>query len=57
MKGFIIELIKIALWFLAFPFMLIYALLKNRKLITTILCIVFFPIAIVIAVLYYAVKD
>ena len=55
MKKFLIGILKLMLWVLAFPVMLIYALLKEKKLLITVLCIVFLPIAIIIMVLREAV--
>ena len=56
MKHLLICLLKVALWIFCFPFMLVYALFKSRKLLITILSIVFFPIAIVVAVFHYLLK-
>lgn len=45
------KILKALLWIFAFPIMLVYALFKEKKVLTTILCIVFFPIAILVMVL------
>lgn len=56
MKNLFVNLIKLVLWIVAFPIMLVYSLFKEKKLLITILCIVFFPIAIMVAVLLYLVR-
>ena len=56
MKNLLTNIIKLVLWIVAFPIMLIYALFKEKRLLITILCIVFFPIAIAVGVLLYLVR-
>lgn len=53
MRDLIVGLLKIIIWIVAFPFMLVGAILKEKKLLLTILGIVFIPFLFI----YWTVRE
>jgi hypothetical protein len=53
MRDLIVGLLKITIWIVAFHFMLVGAILKEKKLLLTILGIVFIPFLFI----YWTVRE